>query len=172
MVQRSMATHPVLDSVVTTLRSLFRKSHHANGGTVDVLSPNARLDKDLRGMVRQSLSYGPELMIENLWRGMPVFPIIDELIGICVGELRSQTARFDITPRSTVSLKFPCGEPMEIERKIMKHVVSQFKDVVSDPFYLDVIFRAPEWELVSTVTVLYDLHFSLVNSTGKIVIED
>jgi hypothetical protein len=166
-----MATHP-LPKLIKFIRSALRRPRQASGGTIDVPSRNARIDKDLRKLVWQSMPYGPELLIENMWRGMPVHPMLDELVGMCVTELKKQASQSDLTPHSTVTLKFPTSEPADLQVRVTRHVIARLKNVQSDPFYLDLLLRAKEWELASMITLLYDLHFSLLGNTGKIIIED
>jgi hypothetical protein len=144
--------------------------------TTDWTIPVIPLDKILSSIELRSLTYacvtnrefsdfGLEVVLREMRKRTPVFPIIDTLVSECI-RLVAQRGydTFGAVPiaHKGVAMEFWTLQPPYVIRMVCREIEKGLRGDASSLLHLELLLRASDADIESMVIALFDLHSALI----------
>ena len=115
---------------------------------------------------RDFSEFGLELVLREIRKRTPVFPVLDTLFGECVRltALRAYDI-FGVIPLTVggkVVIEFPTLQTPEVAARVVRQVEQGLRGEQSSLMYLDLLLRASDQDVESLIIALFDLHSALL----------
>ena len=145
---------------------------HGEDDVVISLRPGSMQPDKLRALARHvcrsTKRWGWDEIVDELTHGAPSFPVVDELIKICVRKIRTiLSMRDDETIKGSLQIMTK-GDPL-----IVGGICRQLEKILrgKDPqFHLALLSMRTNEEIICTAKALVNLHESIESDETKILI--
>jgi len=125
----------------------------------------------VRSVCRTPRRWGWEILVDQLERGAPSFPIIDELIKLCVSKIKAQLL-LDADQVIRGSLTIKC-ESMKVDQMMIDSICRQLEKILQGrdhQFHLSLLSMRKDQEIVTLVSALVRLHELIGRNEATIMI--
>jgi hypothetical protein len=148
---------------------------HEGDDVVISLRPGSMRPDKLRSLARHvcrnAKRWGWEEIVDELTHGAPSFPVVDELIKICVRKIRTiLSLRDDEVIDGTLTIDF---ESMDVDPWVIGAITRQLDKIWrgKDPqFHLSLLSMRSDEEVLITAMTLVNIHESIGSDETKIMI--
>jgi len=145
---------------------------HGEDDVVISLRPGSMQPDKLRSLVRHvcrsTKRWGWDEIVDELTHGAPSFPVVDELIKICVRKIRTV-----LSMRDEEVIKGSLKIMMDGDPLVIGGIARQLEKILrgKDPqFHLSLLSMRSDEEIICTARALVSLHEGIDNDEAKILI--